>query len=289
MNTLEKNSKAMASDHPASWAQNDDEISLLDLFDILRKQWRWIAGFSATSAIIALAVCIVLPKQYQANVLIQIGKIANANANANATSTAEVESPQTLIERINSDGFQERFRNQVDMSFEIKAIAVKNTKLIRLEGKARSAELAKQGLEKSLEVIAEDHKFYREEASKLLATSLQSTRLELKTVTAALSDLNQRSIEIAPAKSDPVSALLLTQTQQQLNSQRATLADKVAMLEASENEQNLAKTAAVEPIIAGEQPVFPKTVLVTIIALLGGGFMGVLVAFLRNAIQNRNK
>jgi uncharacterized protein involved in exopolysaccharide biosynthesis len=94
-------------------------------------------------------------------------------------------------------------------------------------------------------------------------------------------------IAFSPAKSDPISALLLTQTQQQLFQQQSVLKEKVATIKAGIAEQNLYKTTAIEPIQVSTSPVYPKTRLAVLLAFLSGGIAGVIVAFLRNALKIR--
>jgi uncharacterized protein involved in exopolysaccharide biosynthesis len=91
-------------------------------------------------------------------------------------------------------------------------------------------------------------------------------------------------IALSPEKSDPISALLLTQTQQQLFQQQSVLKEKVAIIESGIAEQRLYQTTAIESIQVSTSPVYPKTRLAVLLAFLGGGIAGVIVAFFRNAL-----
>ena len=266
---------------PAYYA--DDEISLIDLFNILREQWKVIAALALAAPVVALAVTLAMPSLYQADVLVQIGRIGNAGAGAGA---ADIEPPSTLAQRLNSQGFDGRIADKVDPSFSLKAVEIKNTKLLRIEGRATSPNSAKTGVEQTLQLIEQDHKEAIEAARKNLSEALLATSAELKSVTQALERLNQAVISFAGDRSgDPISSLLLTQTQSQLTSQRIALLDKVATIETLLLPQNLSATRAVEPIQVSSAPVYPKTNLVLLIAFLAGGFAGVLLAFLRNALK----
>ena len=268
---------------PAYYA--DDEISLIDLFNILREQWKVIAALALAAPVVALAVTLAMPSLYQADVLVQIGRIGNAGAGAGA-GAADIEPPSTLAQRLNSQGFDGRIADKVDPSFSLKAVEIKNTKLLRIEGRATSPNSAKTGVEQTLQLIEQDHKEAIEAARKNLSEALLATSAELKSVTQALERLNQAVISFAGDRSgDPISSLLLTQTQSQLTSQRIALLDKVATIETLLLPQNLSATRAVEPIQVSSAPVYPKTNLVLLIAFLAGGFAGVLLAFLRNALK----
>ena len=268
---------------PAYYA--DDEISLIDLFNILREQWKVIAALALAAPVVALAVTLAMPSLYQADVLVQIGRIGNAGAGAGA-GAADIEPPSTLAQRLNSQGFDGRIADKVDPSFSLKAVEIKNTKLLRIEGRATSPNSAKTGVEQTLQLIEQDHKEAIEAARKNLSEALLATSAELKSVTQALERLNQAVISFAGDRSgDAISSLLLTQTQSQLTSQRIALLDKVATIETLLLPQNLSATRAVEPIQVSSAPVYPKTNLVLLIAFLAGGFAGVLLAFLRNALK----
>jgi len=117
-----------------------------------------------------------------------------------------------------------------------------------------------------------------------LALALQNARDQLKTTSDSINQLNRQVIALSPAKSDPISALLLTQIQQQLFQQQSVLKEKVAMIESGIAEQRLYKTTAIETIQVREEPVYPKTRLAALLAFLGGGIAGVIVAFFRNAL-----
>jgi uncharacterized protein involved in exopolysaccharide biosynthesis len=189
-----------------------------------------------------------------------------------------------LIERVNSGGFDSRLKGVVGSSLSIKATAVKNTKLARLTTNATSVEQASKGLENTLALLQEDHKKITDESEKTLAVALQNARDQLKITSDSINQLNRQVIAFSPAKSDPISALLLTQTQQQLFLQQSVLKEKVAMIESGIAEQRLYKTTAIEPIQVSTSPVYPKTSLAALLAFLGGGIAGVIVAFLRNAL-----
>ena len=269
---------------PVNSQSFDDEISLIDLLRILREQWQWIVGLAVVSPLVALAICAILPKQYEATVLLQIGKLSSSDSGSGSSSSADIEPQQNLIERVNSGGFDSRLEGAVRSSLSIKATAVKNTKLVRLTTNANSVEQASKGLENTLALLQDDHKKIADESEKTLAVALQNARDQLKTTSDSINQLNRQVIALSPAKSDPISALLLTQTQQQLFQQQSVLKEKVAMIESGIAEQRLYKTTAIEPIQVNTSPVYPKTSLAVLLAFLGGGITGVIVAFYKNAL-----
>jgi uncharacterized protein involved in exopolysaccharide biosynthesis len=268
---------------PVNSQSFDDEISLIDLLRILCEQWQWILGLALVSPLVALAICATLPKQYEATVLLQIGKLSSSGSG----SSADIEPQQNLIERVHSGGFDSRLEGATGSSLSVKATAVKNTKLVRLTTNATSVERASKGLENTLALLQEDHKKLADESEKTLGVALQNARDQLKTTSDSITQLNRLVIALSPEKSDPISALLLTQTQQQLFQQQSELKEKVAMIESGIAEQRLYKTTSIEPFQVSTSPVYPKTRLAALLAFLGGGIAGVIVAFLRNALSKR--
>ena len=101
---------------PVNSQSFDDEISLIDLLRILREQWQWIVGLAVVSPLVALAICATLPKQYEATVLLQIGKLSGSGSGSGSGSSADIEPQQNLIERVNSGGFDSRLEGAIGSS-----------------------------------------------------------------------------------------------------------------------------------------------------------------------------
>ncbi|WVN42055.1 Wzz/FepE/Etk N-terminal domain-containing protein [beta proteobacterium MWH-UniP1] len=267
----------------------DDEISLFDLVEILRKRWLWIAGLALASAAVAFIACQFVPNQYQASTLIQIGRLGNIPFGSGSGSGSDVESPQTLAERANSSGFAQRLKSTVGNGASLQATAVKNTKLVKLDVRAATPEQARQVTEAVIRLLQEDHAVLAEPIERALSKAINQANRELGLVTQAIAQLNKQGQQTANGKADPLSYIIFNQAQQQLNDRRLELVAKVNQAEANLLEQSNFKTGPVTPIYASDSPVYPKTNLVTLVALLAGGFVGVLGVFVVNAYENRNK
>jgi uncharacterized protein involved in exopolysaccharide biosynthesis len=273
-----------------AYAYPDDEISLLEILNILREQWKWVVGLAVLAPIIALAVSLTIPSLYQAEVLLQVGRVPSGSGSGSApVSSVDIEAPSQLAQRVSSGGFAVRLKDQVHDSFSLKVVEVKNTRLLRLEARADTPEKAREGLEKSITLIQADHSEAVRDARKSVEDAIRNAREELQSVTRSIEQLNKSVIAMTPARQDPISALLLTQTQNQLISQRIELVNRLSALESALSAQNTQLTRAAEPIQAGSTPVYPKTQLILVIALLAGGFAGMLMAFLVNALKNAKK
>lgn len=55
----------------------DDEIDLFELFSSLCQQWRWLVGITLLGTLVAVAVALMLPKQYEVTTQIALPDIAD--------------------------------------------------------------------------------------------------------------------------------------------------------------------------------------------------------------------
>jgi uncharacterized protein involved in exopolysaccharide biosynthesis len=261
----------------------DDEISIAELLGILRARWKWVAISALGAPLVAFLVTLALPRQYEASVLVELAKVGNPDSG----TLAEVESREALTARMNRPGFIQTVADpsQQNETFSLKASVLEETGLVKLELRASSAKIARESLAQVINKIALDHAEASANASELLKHALQQTETELAAVTQNLARLNNRIIDLSPARQDPVSALLLAQTQNQLSQQQFSLQKTISRLQWQLFAENMKPTQAIEPIYVNENPVSPKTNLIVLLAFLAGGFGGVLLAFLAHAVK----
>jgi uncharacterized protein involved in exopolysaccharide biosynthesis len=278
---------------------SDDEMSLGDLIMVLRQKWHFIALTMLIALILTLTLSALIPKLYEATVIIEIGRFVSSGSGSGSGSrsgsgsgsgsgSADIEPALHLIERVNNASFNTRWQSSTEASPSVKATAVKNTQLVKISVTARSSDSAEKYLGKVLDLITVEHKVFTEKSEKHLSSALQNARDQLGAVSVSLEQLNQVVINLSPAKSDPISALLLSQTQQQLFSQQTTLQERVATLEAALTEQVLSNTKALGPIQVGVDPVSPKTNVNAVVSLIVGGCLGVFIAFMRHAVAKNS-
>jgi hypothetical protein len=267
----------------------DDEISLLDLFDILLKRWYWVVGLGAVSAVIAFVACLSIPSQYQASTLLQIGRLGGLPSSSSSSSSSDIESPQALVERINTGGFAQRLASEGPGDTATKASIAKNTKLIRLETQGPSPERARQGLERAISLIQTDHRTIADPIERTLTKTITRYKTELDAVLQASTRLSQQAQQSGSSKGDSLTLLIFSQAQEQLNGRRIDLQEKISNAESNLQEQAAFGTMPVTPFYAGSYAVYPKTTLVALVALLAGAFAGVIIIFILNAYEARRK
>jgi uncharacterized protein involved in exopolysaccharide biosynthesis len=279
--------------NPPSATQNhrDDDISIAKLLKILLSQWQWPLGGAFTGLILALSIIAAIPARYEASVLMQIGRLTSpvlgsalgsgSGSGSGSITVSEVEPTLHLIERLNSTSFKSRLQGVAEINFSINATAIKNTKLVRISVNASSPNLASEILARVIDLITADHRVVTEALEKRLLLALQSNRDQLRTASDLVDQINRTLTPLSLAKQDPITAFVLTQTQQHLRNHQLSLNNWILHIETSLTEQQLFNSKPIEAIDVDTDPVFPKTQRLALLALLAGGFVGALVAFFR--------
>ena len=268
-----------------------EELSIADLLKTIYSNWLFIAILALTGFVGSLGFCATIPPQYQASALIQIGRVVAFSQNSISGSSSlggpgfDIETTGQLVERLNSSGFYNRWRNTGEAGISISATAIKNTRLLRISARAHSEKLVVTSLTKAVKLIEEDHKIMSDQAEETLFIALRNARDQLGAVTESIEYLNKAIIKSGSVGSDLIGSLIVTQTQQQLLSQRIALGGQVSSLQAAIIEQKGSRTMAIESIQASKEPVYPKTQLIALIGIIGGGFIGVLLVLLRHTYK----
>jgi uncharacterized protein involved in exopolysaccharide biosynthesis len=279
--------------HPVQSSQQnltatpDDEISLWDIIEIIRESWRLIATLSIGSAAIALGLCLVWPKQYEARGLVKVAKIGNLQAalNGAATPSAPVESNAVVIQRLKSQAFQSRLLKLVGGDVSLEASEPQGSGLVEIVARGASVDAATNAVTASVQMIAQEHTQVVESSQKSLMRSLESTKQELGRTSEILKTMVNQSAKLA--RQDSSLALMIGQMQSALISQQNELNERLLRLEFAMSPVNAVPTGLLEAVAGSDQPVVPETHLVTVLAFLAGGFMGILAAFLRHAWRTR--
>jgi uncharacterized protein involved in exopolysaccharide biosynthesis len=114
---------------------------------------------------------------------------------------------------------------------------------------------------------------------------LASTKAEAARTSALLKDLLTKTNQMT--RLDPSIAVMLGQMQGQLLTQQSALSERQLRLELALSPLNTNLTQAIEEITSGANPVSPKIRIIAPLSLVGGGFIGVLMALLMQAWANR--
>ena len=268
---------------------DDDEISLWEIFDTLRARWKIIAAFGIAAPALAFVAMLFIPNQYEARGLVQLAKVGNllAAIRGDGGLSTQLESIPATLQRLQSDAFALKAQSALGFSSSLTGKEPKGTGLLELTARAASPEQAKQAVEYAIQSLAQQHAQQAESTVRNLEQSLASTQNELQSTRALLQDLLGKTSSLS--RIDPTIAVMMGQMQGQLVTQQAQLVERQLRLQLALSPLHTEPTKAVEEVILPTGVVYPKTRLVTLVALLGGLFLGVLVALLTQAWANRTR
>jgi LPS O-antigen subunit length determinant protein (WzzB/FepE family) len=230
-----------------------------------------------------------IPNQYEARGLVQLAKVGNLQAAIRGEGglSTQIESIPATLQRLQSDAFALKAQSSLGFPSMISGKEPKGTGLLELTARAASPEQAKQAVEYAIQSLASQHAQQAESTVRNLEQSLASTQTELTSTRALLQDLLGKTGSLT--KIDPTIAVMMGQMQGQLVTQQAQLVERQLRLQLALSPLHTEPTKAVEEIVLPTGAVYPKTRLVTLVALLGGLFLGVLVALLTQAWANRKR
>jgi LPS O-antigen subunit length determinant protein (WzzB/FepE family) len=228
----------------------EDEIDLFDLFDKLNKQKKLIIGITAISTILAIITSLMIPKVYKAEVFFEV-PIININNINNINNV------------INISEIQEVIKSYPELK-NIKILPVKNSPFMgKIEIESKSPENAKKELETAINIINNDIlSKKREEVS-------QKLNLRHNLINKAILEINSKNQIIY----DPTKVVDL-------------LTEKEHIEKWLKNPNWILPTSEIQLL---PDPIRPKSLIYTAIGFIGGLFLGIFIALLKDAIQNRKR
>jgi len=237
----------------------EDEIDLFDLFDKLNKQKKLIIGITAISTILAIIISLMIPKVYKAEVFFEV-PIININNINNINNISNINNINNVI---NISEIQEVIKSYPELK-NIKILPVKNSPFMgKIEIESKSPENAKKELETAINIINNDIlSKKREEVS-------QKLNLRHNLINKAILEINSKNQIIY----DPTKVADL-------------LTEKEQIEKWLKNPNWILPTSEIQLL---PDPIRPKPLIYTAIGFIGGLFLGIFIALLKDAIQNRKR
>jgi len=220
----------------------NDEIDLFELFQKLYEQ-RWIIlGITALTTVLAILVSIFMPKAYKAEAMVEVKNI----------SIPEI---QEGIKVYKDDALK-------DILKKVNVSPVRNSQnLAKIEVEGASPELAKENLEKVIDLINK----------KLFLQKIEEIK---KNYNIRLSSIDQTIHEIT----------LGNKTFYDPSKYADLITEKGQILRWLQNPEFIVLST---DIVTSSKPVRPKPLLYTLIGFITGIFLGIFVAIVREAIRSR--
>ncbi|WP_434989962.1 Wzz/FepE/Etk N-terminal domain-containing protein [Xanthomonas melonis] len=272
-----------------------DEIYLIDLWRILRREWRWALAALVLVLGITFAFLRVAQPQWEATAWIQVGEIGPTPAGRDP----KVEPFQRVIDRMKTRLFQDAVLRQAGVPLRSRAAQMYRSSLkpdpdpyanlIGITIRAASQQQARALAEATLAQLQTLHGQTNASALALARTRLQGLNEDLRVALLNRAQL-QRQLQAADdaAAATPgqiLAGVLLTDSNTTIRAIKGERDDLVARLTARYTYQ----TSLAWPLYVPEQRAFPNAIMVWAVGLLAGAGLGVLMAVVRNAWRRRRQ
>ncbi|KLD69440.1 Wzz/FepE/Etk N-terminal domain-containing protein [Xanthomonas pisi] len=267
-----------------------DEIYLIDLWRILRREWRWALAALVVVLGLTFVFLRVAKPQWEATAWIQVGEIGPTPAGRDP----KVEPFQRVIDRMKTRLFQDAVLHRAGVPLRSRAAQLYRGSLkpdpdpyANLIGVTIRAESVQQARTLALATVAALQGLHGDTNAAALAlarTRLQGLDEDLRVATLTRAQLQQQLQSGSVASPDQVLAgVLLTENTTTIRAIKSERDDLIARLTARYTYQ----TSLAWPLYVPEQRAFPNALMIWAVGLLGGAGMGVLAAVVRNAWRRR--
>ena len=257
-------------------ANQDDEISLLDILRFLKGAYKTILVFGALGLAIAIAYLVITPNRFEAVAQIQMAQTSGAN-NLNSLGV-NIEEPALLIARLSSPssfsaGAIAACGQQAQSNSAL--AAVQTIKLTPIKGISNVVELKTVGPTSEAASICAQAIF---ELIKTSQAQIQAPYLE-EAQTRLVEDKSRLDqAKALVAKADKSGAVMGAAAYLSTRDEIKLLSDQMALLQDLISFSQSHVTRLVSPIYASDNPVAPKKRIALLAGLLGGLLLGLLIA-----------
>lgn len=264
----------MTIEHPTTaYSSSTDEISLLELWDALVRQWKWVLGIWLLVLALAGMWLALAEPVYESRAVLRIGQVAGKPLQ-----------PLNVLVLALREQYQLEDRDRPRP--RLLQVKEEGSEALVLTGEAHSAKQARALLTEVLEqVMARQQQRYQQQTNQkqqVLAVLQQDIEQRM--------EQGQRLTQAATSADleESIKALLVLQASAQ-QADVATLHERLAQLEDELSPRNTYPAEILREPTLAERPSSPKTALVLALATMLGGMAGVMtglmVEFVRGARQ----
>lgn len=279
--------------------QQEDEISLFDLWETLRDGWKSVAGGAALGLAGAVVTIILLAPKYEAVAVVQVGQVGQVGQAA----PLQVEAPSQAIERLKSSSFQlsvaEDLGDQEWKELLLSSSAattrhlavqvMKTTPVIELKASASSPEQAKSIAEATIKGLARKQDEIARPMIDKMKADLSITKEKLASAEKELEILSKMAMS-AVVKNERFTQLsLITSLRVQKEAEVFGLRQTIMAYETALMPPATQPAKALEAVYVASKPVSPKKPLLIALGLVGGLLAGVMWVFVANAWRRARK
>ena len=277
---------------------DDDEISLMDIFDFLVDGWKTVFSILFVGSSIGIVTSMVLPEQFEAKALIESAKVASLT---NSTNSTYVESITVLAEKMRSPTYYDSKTlavcvnegeggNLEALAKSLNANVARNSNFVSVSYRAESRENAVRCLEQVLEIAIARQKTLADANLTSVLSSLANLKKKADELRKTVKQLeSDRGAQFKFKNIEYSAAALITVTLQSKVQELLATENQISASESMLKPPNTQDAKFVTPIFASEQRVSPRRSQIVMISAIGSLFLGVLILFLRKAIVSIKK
>lgn len=268
-----------------------DEISLLEIWQVLVRQKKWVIGIPVLALIAAAAVSVLIPPVWEATLVGQVGQVGQQLIEPVARVVERIKQKPFQSEVLTSAGITNDEANSKANLYRdsIKVQMLPNTDLIEIKVRGYSREEAKRNAEATLDRLAKLHEPLAKPSIQRLTQQMERVKQKINELQEARESL--KNPQPHKSKADSGNRFMGSIIQTNLLVQTAGELRNLEQLELSYEEQlsplRTYPTSRIDSTYVSEKPVAPKKGLIVVLSGVLGLMVGIFAAFVLNAIQAR--
>lgn len=286
---------------PPSLGHNDNPASnqLEDLLAFVKTFARQLAVLSLIGGIAGIVIGFMLPKQWEAQSVLQVGQIFWSSAQAPAVS---IEEPARAVERLNFESTIDSVLQQLSLPVEpnvnsesdlirrsAKAKLVRNTNFIEVSVRGRSPEDARRFLQTYQNTLIKTHHELWKPSISRLEGELREIQANLQQATARkerLQTLVDERIRHG-SKANAADNIIISELATTIDNEVRQLRWRETGVQEQLNTQRSYNTRPVSDIMVSKRPVFPNKPLFAVGGVVAGFCLGMIWALLSDRVRRQ--
>jgi hypothetical protein len=264
-----------------------DEIYLIDLWRILRREWRWFVAVAVVVVAAAVFFAQTARPRWEATAWIRPGQLSPVPPGLDP----RIEPFQRVIERMETHEFQDAVLHDLGLSprsaeahlyrgsFDLDPSPYAG--LLKLTLRGYSRQQAQRFVQVTFEHLQRLHEGLMAEPLELAQARLKQAEAQLRDATAERDRLRQALEDSRERQDLMLASMVLSSSNQEVRQLQQTVSDLKARLTASYSYQ----TTLAWPIYVPDHPVYPNRVLIWGAGLVLGLGLGLVAAVARNAAR----
>jgi len=272
-------------------AITDDEISLMDIYELLVDGWKTILATTFIGTSIGIVTSMVLPEQFEAKASIESARLTSNYVSSHAVLAEKMRSPtyydsKTLAVCTAKD----REGSLENLAKSLNPNVAKNSNFVSVSYRAESREDAIRCLEQVLEVVVVRERELAIARSSSVLSNLENLKKKADELRKTIKQLeSDRGAQFQFKNIEYSAAALITVTLQSKVQELLATENQITDIEGQLKPPNTEDAKFVTPIFASEQRVSPRRSLIVMISAMGSLFLGVLILMLRKVMASIQK